>query len=140
MNQMRIHKNWTGENSPGEATAAKTAAMATTTAATMKAVERALAQSPALHIPGDFAARVAAQAVTQPALQRVSQRVSSFAPPASFGFRLALASGVLLTGALFALAPHATPSFANLRFDLELLLLSELGGIGFLLTQAHLRE
>ncbi len=134
MNNERKIDSWSGEQD--SSTAANPAAGTATEAAGMKAVEHALEQSPVLHIPADFAARVAAQAVTQPGLQRVP----GSAYPASFGPRLAVASGLLLTGALFALAPHATPSFANLRFDLELLLLTEVGGIGFLLTRVQSRE
>jgi hypothetical protein len=41
------------------------------------------------------------------------------------------AAMVVLTVAMFALAPHAAPDFRNLAFDLELLVLAELGGIAY---------
>jgi hypothetical protein len=40
---------------------------------------------------------------------------------------------VLLTVALFVLAPQAGPSFSNVRFDVELLVLTELGAVAWVL-------
>ena len=44
-----------------------------------------------------------------------------------------IAAAVLMAG-MFALAPHATPNFTSLTFDVELLLLAELGALGYWLT------
>lgn len=96
------------------------------------AVVRGLERGPAVQIPQDFAARVAAQAVGQPVRRR--------SPWAGFGLRIGLGSGVLLTLALFAFAPHTTPSLMDFRFDLELVALAELGLVGCVLTRVGLRE
>lgn len=82
-------------------------------------VTRILSQPPQVQIPTDFAARVASQATAQP--------VPHAAHWIGWGPRLTLGSGALLTVALFALAPHASPSLTNLPFDVELLLFAELG-------------
>lgn len=96
------------------------------------AITRALERQPAVVIPADFASRAAARAVAEP------QRTRS--PWAGFGPRIAAVSGVLLTGTLFAFAAHAKPSFFDLRFDLELLLLVELGVVSYVVTRLGLRD
>jgi hypothetical protein len=42
---------------------------------------------------------------------------------------------VVLAAALFVLAPHAGPSFSNLAFDLELMVLAELGAVAWVLAR-----
>lgn len=86
-----------------------------------QAIEQALAQPPTLVIPPGFAARVARLAVQQPIHARASWL--------GWGPRLALASGALITLGMFFLAPHSVPSLADFRFDAELVLLTELGGL-----------
>ena len=95
------------------------------------AVVRALEHPPSLAVPESFAVRVAQLAAMQTLTRRSVWD--------GFGLRAAMASGVLLTGALFGFAPHAMPSFLNLRFDLEMLLLTELGGVAYLITRIGLR-
>lgn len=90
-------------------------------------LDAALAHSPEPQIPADFAARVAARAAALPHRRRM--RVPQFGPA------LAWVSLLLLPVALFALAPHAAPSFTNYRFDAELLLLAELAAIGYGVTR-----
>ncbi len=72
-------------------------------------------------VPADFAARVrGALPAVKPARRRVQLgRTVTFA-----------AMGVLAV-ALFALAPHAAPTFGNVAFDLELMVLVELGGLAY---------
>ena len=96
------------------------------------ATTHALEQPPTVVVPADFAARVAAQAA-----HRGLPRRSSWA---GFGLRTALASGMVLTLALFVFAPHAAPSFSNLRFDLEMLMLAELGAVGYVVVQTGLHD
>ena len=92
--------------------------------AVAEAVTAALAHPPAVAVPGGFALAVARRA----ALQRPPQplRRIGWAP------RLAILSGALLTAAMFALAPHTPASLSSLRFDAELLLLGELGGLALI--------
>ncbi len=146
LNRNRVRNQAPGNHEPGNQDSGSQnsghdafAADLPTDPAVMTAVERAFAHPPVLHIPADFAARVVVHVVPQAVPQDAYPHPSRHASRTGFGPGLALASGLLLTGALFALAPQAAPSFANLRFDLELLLLTELGGIGFLLTQIHVR-
>ena len=86
-------------------------------------LEAALAHVPQPQVPAGFAARVASRASALPLRRR--PRFTQFGPA------LAWASLLLLPVALFALAPHAAPSFTNYRFDAELLLLAELAVIGY---------
>lgn len=95
-------------------------------------IVHALETPPEIAIPPGFAARVAARAAAEPQ--------PSPSPWAGLGPRLALASGALLTLALFVFAGHASPSVLDLRFDLELFLLAELGVVGCLLTRTGLRD
>lgn len=85
------------------------------------ALAGALKEAPVLEIPESFAARVAALAAAQPAAR--SARWMGWGP------RLLAASTAVLAVALFALAPHTSPSLRDLRFDAELLLFAELGGL-----------
>jgi len=86
-----------------------------------QAITRALEQQPSVTIPTDFADRVRASLPAAPAPRR------SF----HVGRTIAIAASVVLTIAVFAVAPHAAPNFTSLAFDLELLMLAELGGIAY---------
>lgn len=81
----------------------------------------ALHHAPEVSVPADFAAVVARHACAhpQPRLHRLP----------GWGPRLVAASGVLLTAAMFAVAPMAEPSWHNGWFDAQVLLLTELGGL-----------
>jgi len=72
-------------------------------------------------VPADFAARVMrslpAQSTARPRV-RVSRTIG-------------IVAAAILTIAVFALAPHTTPNFTSLAFDLELALLAELAGIAY---------
>ena len=85
------------------------------------AITRALAHPPAVVVPATFAANVARHALGQP-LPQTSRWIG-------WGPRLVIASGALLTAAMFALAPHTPASLTSLRFDAELLLFAELSGL-----------
>jgi len=72
-------------------------------------------------VPAGFAARVMRSLPAQPAARprvRVSRTVG-------------LVAAAILTIAVFALAPHASPNFTSLTFDLELVLLAELAAIAY---------
>lgn len=86
-------------------------------------ITSALENKPEMQIPQDFAAKVAARAVTQPLRRR--------RPKPQFGNLIALLSVPLAALALFALAPHAAPNFKSLSFDAEVVLLAELAFIGW---------
>ena len=86
---------------------------------------RSLEHLPPVAVPPAFAARVARLAAAQPLRERSLW--------AGFGPRIALGSSFLLLAALFAVAAHAQPSFLNMRFDIELLLLVQLGALGLLM-------
>ena len=88
------------------------------------AITAALEHRASVDVPQEFAARVMA-ALPEPRARRVAMPV---------GRNVALAAVVLLTVALFALARHSVPSFANWAFDLELLLLAQLCAIAWFLT------
>jgi len=88
------------------------------------AVTRALEQRQEPVVPADFAARVMQSLPPQPQA-RAKMRV---------GYMVGVVAAVVLTGGVFALAPHAAPSFTNLTFDVELMLLAELGGIAYWLA------
>ena len=75
-------------------------------------------------IPTDFAARVMQ---SLPAQKPVTPRLQ-------VGRTIGIIAAAVLMAGMFALAPHATPNFTSLTFDLELLLLAELGAIGYWLT------
>ena len=87
----------------------------------------ALEHKPEPQIPVDFAAKVAAMAVTQPLRRR--RKVPQF------GSAIALLSVPISAFALFALAPHAAPNLHSLSFDTELALLAELAIIGWWLSR-----
>lgn len=84
-------------------------------------VVKGLERAPQVMVPEEFAARVmAALPAVRPA--RARMRVGRIATAAAL---------VVLAVALFVLAPRATPSFTNVAFDVEMLLLVELAGIGW---------
>lgn len=99
---------------------------------------RALEAAPHLQIPADFATRVASLAVTQ-ALRPESRWKGALVhlrpENRSVAAWVTMASGILLLAALFAFAPGTSPNFLDLRFDVELLLLAELGGICYVLAR-----
>ena len=82
---------------------------------------RALEAQPLVIVPADFAVRV------RQALPVQSQR----RPVVSMGRVAAIVGAVVLAVALFALAPHARPGFTSLAFDMELVVLLELGAIAY---------
>jgi hypothetical protein len=86
-------------------------------------IDRAIEHKPDVHIPLDFAAKVAARAVAQPLRRR------RYKP--QFGPMIALLSAPVAAMALFALAPHAAPNMKSLSFDAEVILLAELAFIGW---------
>ena len=88
---------------------------------------RALEHRPETVVPVDFAARVvAALPPARPARK-----------PIQMGRTVGLAAAAVLGVALFALAPHATPTFGNWAFDFELVVIAQLGGIAYWLTAAR---
>lgn len=95
-------------------------------------IARALSRTPRVSIPAGFAAAVTRRALAQPL------------PEASFlsgwGPRLALASGTLLTAAMFALAPHAAPTITSVPFDAELILLAELSTLLLFANRLLIRD
>jgi len=95
------------------------------------AVTHALEQKPPVVVPVDFAAKVKASLPAQvPARSRVRQAksVSRMAG--------AVAAAVLVL-AMCLLAPHSTPSYTSVAFDMELLLLAELCGLAALMSMRH---
>ena len=88
------------------------------------AVTRAIERGPEVTVPVNFAARVVA------ALPPVRPRRN----PMRVGRTVALVSAGVLAVAMFALAPHAAPTFASLAFDFELVVIAQLAGIGYWLT------
>jgi len=75
-------------------------------------------------IPADFAARV---------MQSLPMQKPA-TPQLQVGRTIGIAAAAVLMAGMFALAPHATPNFTSLTFDVELLLLAELGALGYWLT------
>jgi hypothetical protein len=92
---------------------------------TMEArITAALERPPLVTVPADFAARVRASLPAKPVRTRLR-----------LGRIVALGGTIVLTMALFVVAPHAAPSgvlgVASFGFDMELLLLAELGGVAW---------
>ncbi len=75
-------------------------------------------------VPPGFAARVIA---ALPAPRRAPA-------PLQLGRKTAVVSVIVLSIAMFALAPHTAPTFGNLAFDTELLVIAQLAGITYWLT------
>jgi hypothetical protein len=84
------------------------------------AVTRALERQPEVMVPAGFAARVRASLPPQPKM-REHRSVGRIAATAA-------AAGLIV--GLCWLAPHARPSFESLAFDMEMLMLIELAGVG----------
>ena len=85
------------------------------------AISRALEARRDVVVPMDFAAKVRA---SLPAAVPVRPRVR-------VGRVAAIVGAVVLLVALFVLAPHAQASFGNVVFDVELLVLAQVGGIAW---------
>jgi hypothetical protein len=85
---------------------------------------RALERRPEASVPVNFAARVAA--ALPPARPRRK--------PMQVGRGAAFAAAGVLAVAMCLLAPHAAPTFGNLAFDFELVVIAQLGGIAYWLT------
>jgi hypothetical protein len=94
-----------------------------------RALERS-PELPPLAIPVDFAARVAAS-LPQQRTARPAVRVGRIA---------AIVAMVVLAIVLFVLAPHASPSFASFTFDIELIVLAQLGAIAYWLSTKAARS
>jgi hypothetical protein len=88
------------------------------------AMTRALEQPPTVAIPQGFAARVARSLPAAPVARR----------PVYAGRTVASIAAVVLLVAVFVVAPHSQPSFANVAFDLEILLIAQVGGIAYWLA------
>jgi hypothetical protein len=88
---------------------------------------RALERRSEPAVPLDFAARVVAT-LPPPLPARKKMQV---------GRTVGLAAAGVLGVALFVLAPHATPTFGNLAFDFELVVIAQLAGIAYWLTAAR---
>lgn len=91
-----------------------------------------LEQVPAFEVPASFAARVARLAVAQSRPVRSSWT--------GFGVRAASISAVVLIGVLFAFAPHTTPNLFDVRFDVDMLLLAEVGGAAYIALRFGLND
>ena len=112
------------------------------------AITLALTRKPVVSVPDHFAARIARRAVDAADKPPARSTWIDLAPHLWAGLgrfgnrditpRVAAVSGALLLGALFAFAPHTRPSFLDLRFDLQLTFLVELGGVGYLLSRTGL--
>jgi len=90
-----------------------------------QAIEQALQQVPDVAVPAGFAARVRAQL---PAVRPVPH---PFWQRTSAGQLAGLVGLVALVAAFCWLAPGARPDFMSLRFDLELVVLGEMAGVGW---------
>ena len=101
-------------------------------------IVRVLEQKPAVTVPADFAAKVRA---ALPAQKKVrAARFGGRFARRSLGRTVAVAAvGGLVVG-LCLLAPHARPSFESVAFDVEMVMLLELGLVGAWLGRAGTRE
>lgn len=90
-------------------------------------IERALQSAPQPLVPADFAARVAAKAAALP--RRAAH------PRARYGRVIAMLAAAVLAVSLFVVAPHAAPSFLNIRFDVELAFLAQLCALAYWLAR-----
>jgi hypothetical protein len=89
------------------------------------AIARALERRPQAMPPEGFAARVVLSLPVGPARPRKW----------SAGKAVAGIAAVVLAVALFVLAPHAGPSFSSVAFDVELVVLAELGAVAWVLAR-----
>jgi len=93
------------------------------------AITRALEKKPEVVVPAGFAARVMVS--LPPRKQRRKLPVGQTA---------VLAGLLALVLTMFALAPHVTPVYTNFAFDLEMLLLVQMAGIGWWFFKADSRQ
>jgi hypothetical protein len=98
-----------------------------TDAALERRIDAAIERKPEPLIPSGFSAQVALQLAARAATFPQSRRAAAF----PIGRSIAWASAGLLAFALFALAPHATPSLTSFSFDVEILVLLELAAVGW---------
>jgi hypothetical protein len=91
------------------------------TAAEDALLTRTLERKPQVVVPEGFAARVAAALPPQKP-HRAPRRVGSL---------MAIAAAMAVTLTMFALAPAARPDLTSFAFDMELLMLVQLAGIGW---------
>jgi len=83
-------------------------------------ITKALEKKPEVVVPAEFAGRVM---LSLPPRQRRRKMPVG---------RAGVLAGLLALGlTMFALAPHVTPQITNFAFDLELLLLVQMAGIGW---------
>jgi hypothetical protein len=93
------------------------------------AITRALEKRPEVGVPMEFAGRVMRS--LPPRRRRRKMPVG----------RVGVLAGMLaLALTMFALAPYMTPKITNFTFDLELLLLVQMAGIGWWFLKADSRQ
>ena len=93
------------------------------------AITRALEKRPDAAAPAEFAGRV---------MRSLPPRRRRRKLPVG---RAGVLAGMLaLALTMFALAPHMTPQITNFAFDLELLLLVQMAGIGWWFFRAESRQ
>jgi hypothetical protein len=93
------------------------------------AITKALEKKPEAAVPAEFVGRVMCS--LPPRRRRRKMPV---------GRTVVLAGMLALALTMFALAPHVTPQFTNFAFDLELLLLVQMAGIGWWFFKADSRQ
>jgi hypothetical protein len=93
------------------------------------AITRALEKRPEVTVPAEFAGRV---------MRSLAPRRRRRKMPVG---RAGVVAGIVAMGlTMFALAPHVMPQFTNFAFDLELLLLVQMAGIGWWFFMADSRQ
>jgi len=92
-------------------------------------ITRALEKPPEVAVPAEFAGRVMRSLPPRRARRRMS-----------VGRAGVLAGMLALALTMFALAPHVTPVYTNFAFDLEMLLLVQMAGIGWWFFRAGIRD
>jgi len=93
------------------------------------AITRALEKKPEVAVPAEFAGRVMRS--LPPRRRR---------PKMPVGRAAVLAGMLALVLTMFALAPEVKPQITNFAFDLELLLLVQMAGIGWWFFRAGVRD
>jgi hypothetical protein len=93
------------------------------------AITGALEKRPEVVVPAEFAGRV---------MRSLPPRRRRPKMPVGRASVLVSLLGLALT--MFALAPHVTPQITNFAFDLELLLLVQMAGIGWWFFRAGVRD
>ena len=92
-------------------------------------ITRSLEKRPEAAVPPEFAARV---------MHSLPPRQKRRKLPV--GRASVLAGMLVLALTMFALAPHVTPQYTNFAFDLEMLLLVQMAGIGWWFFRADSRQ